>query len=215
MKTLIYSASRVPVDWITLDSRNENAFSRLVWLILPVQYYIFVYPGGAVGGDGISTTLLLSLACILALLGLAVTCHLLVGAESFSRDGVRRWSISLLAVWLAANSALAVSYFLASFNEDKGGDLVVGAIQQATGTGEKLVQMGWPLLAGYLFYGIIGYAVVIALARRGNASLNAAERDRSENDDRGDDPSAITVIIIVTILMAVANWVAGPFSVFG
>jgi hypothetical protein len=103
---------RYPNDRILSNVPLERKIIFWVWLVVPLQYYVFTQiPGGMKWQEAFSMALAVSLSMLLVFLissALAIVPANEIGA-TYS-DRVRAWSLAIITNWSATVTLLAASY---------------------------------------------------------------------------------------------------------
>jgi hypothetical protein len=104
----------------------ERLIMIWVWLVVPLQYYVFTrIPGGMQWQEVFSMALAVSLSVLLVFLCssiLAIVPSRQIGA-AYS-DRVRAWSLAIITNWSAAVSLLAISYLAGTYLKRPNQDLL-------------------------------------------------------------------------------------------
>jgi len=102
---------RFPLGRIVGSQTLEDAVARLVWITIPLEFYVLTrFSGGVSVNDHIAVTVI-ALAAILLVLLVSVAVALVARARDTSfEQRVRVWSVSLILTWAAALALLALGY---------------------------------------------------------------------------------------------------------
>lgn len=190
---------RFPSRWIVSRQSTESFFSKAIWLILPLQYWVFTqFPGGI--ADAYVAAAMLALISMGALFAIGCLFSLAyLGFRGRYAIGVRMWSIALIVTWAVSYAVLAVSYLV---GDSKYGDVLHGAFCRALpiDCNGPHPDFGWVTGAEYLIY--TGTAVlVLVLASMIHRRIAEAPVVKAPIGD----PYAVIVIATIAGLMVLVN----------
>jgi hypothetical protein len=209
---------RFPSTWIVGSSTNEALFSKAVWLILPLQYYVVSkFPTG-LQGEYIAVALV-SVVSIASLFGASLLFALFyyraekpfphggkpnlggerrVGFSSRYALIVRMWAIALIVSWMAVHVVLAISYALGTK-----GDLLEDYVCQLFNFGAcygTRPDFSVLTIGEYFAYTIIAVAL-LAIAGVLHRRIKGPRAEKLTFPE----PNIVFVIVTVTALLTVIN----------
>lgn len=117
---------RYPNDRIFANIRLERMIMIWVWLVVPLQYFIFVQiPGGKRWNEFFDMALAVSLSMLLVFICSSIIAFVPSKQIAITyADRVRAWSLAIITNWSAAVTLLAASYFWSWSLKIKNKDLV-------------------------------------------------------------------------------------------
>lgn len=205
---------RFPSMWIVASPASEDLFSKIVWLILPLQYYVLSkFPTG-LRGEYVAVALV-TVVSIASLFGVGLLFALpyyrtsVRGAQSL-RDvedrfgsryalAVRIWAIALIVSWMSVYVVLAVSYAIGGEDGDLLGQLVCSLrpMDECNGAGPKLRPL---YFFEYFAYSLIAVLLVMSIAAI-HRKLKGAEDEPSPLAE----PNPVYVVATIAILLTLIN----------
>ena len=212
-----FSLPRFPVRWAVESAAAERNFARLLWLLLPLQYYVVTNVGQGLSADDLIPAVSLTLISVLVIFFLSCVAASLASVvrpldpeQGDTLTGrVRMWVVALMMGTAAGYFLLAVSLLDMQIAVNRGatiyGDPVTDRLMwllRACGLSQQAIDtLGLPLLVianlTYAFTALVAIMLVHRALRRGPASP-AVPRE----------PSAIWVGLIVAVVMTLANSIA-------
>lgn len=175
---------RYPNDRILSNIPLERLIMFWVWLVVPLQYYVFTQiPGGMKWEEVFSMALAVSLSMLFVVLigsGLAIFRSKQIGATYSER--ARAWSLAIITNWSATVTLIAVSYFASTVFLKKGNtDLLQNLLCYPDGRHPMRILdcYNYPQLisldtyAIYLIYSSIALIILLVTV------VSATRRDRS------------------------------------
>jgi uncharacterized membrane protein (DUF4010 family) len=112
------SPLRFPARWVVGSAKAERIFARLLWLLVPLQYYVVTNIVHGLSGDDLIPAVALSLTSIVAIFILSCaaawfTSPPLEGEQSDSLTGrVRMWVVALMIGTAGGYLLLAISLII-------------------------------------------------------------------------------------------------------
>src|SRR5712691_6172671 len=105
-----------PAYWVVENAWVEGFFAKLIWLIVPLQYYLLTHVARGLDPSNYSAAALLSLTSIILMFAAAcATAGIVAVIFKSARDDyqkvVRMWVVSLLIGWAGANVLYALSLY--------------------------------------------------------------------------------------------------------
>ncbi|MGA7997796.1 MAG: hypothetical protein WCA28_23225 [Bradyrhizobium sp.] len=209
-----FSLPRFPVRWAVESAAAERIFSRLLWLLVPLQYYVVTHIGRGFSPDDLIPAVLLSLISVVVIFVLSCAAAWLASPLDETRDDswtgrVRMWVVALMICTAACYLLLALSLVATHVAIDHGvriyGDLVTDRLMwllRICGLSRETMEtLDLPLLALanliYAFAALLGIALLHRALRRGAASPSSTQ-----------EPGMISVGVVVAVVMTVANALA-------
>lgn len=212
-----FSLPRFPARWAVESAGAEGIFARLLWLLVPLQYYVLTNLPHGLSGDDVIPAVALSLMSVVVIFVLSYAVAWLVSVvrpQDPKRDifsgRVRMWVVALmigtaagyllLALSLAAANALG---FWLGFNIYF--DPVTGGLRWLL----KLLQLSPDILKElvpvlqalsnlvYAFAALLVITLAHRVLRRGAARPPTLQ-----------EPGMISVGLIVAVVMSAANYIA-------
>lgn len=207
---------RFPTGWVSESALAEAAFARLLWLLVPLQYLVFIIMPGGLARDDVMATVMISLLSVVAIFLLSCAIAVLVSVvrpidpesgDTFSRR-VRMWVVGLMvcttASYLLLVAVLGVGYGYEHWCDCRVyGDLVTGGFRWlARAIGPELPGLGgWlPSVLGKLTYAF-GAVYLILFAYRKLQS-------NAERIVNVQEPNVIAIGGIVAAIMTAADFAA-------
>jgi hypothetical protein len=113
---IISMLARFPNDRILSDPTLERRIMNLVWIVVPLQYYLFTRLSGGMRGDEWFSIALTVLMCIFLVLGVSAVVALIpsIAPRLNYVTRLRAWSLALITNWAVAVCLLALSYLIGS-----------------------------------------------------------------------------------------------------
>lgn len=213
-----FSLPRFPASWAVESAAAERIFARLLWLLVPLQYYVVTHVARGLSADDLIPAVVLSLMSVVVIFLLSCVAAWLASslrpldpAHGDTLTGrVRMWVVALmictaagyllLALSLAATHALQYYYDVPIYIDlvTSGLRWLIGTVGLGRDTVEALTfQLQTLSNFVYAFAALLVIMLVHRVWRRSPASPAA-----------GQEPGAFSVALIVAILMIVANYVA-------
>jgi hypothetical protein len=108
---LVSVLARFPNDRILGDPAFERRVMNLVWIVVPLQYYLFTRISGGMRGDEWFSIALTVLMCIFLVLGVSAVVALIpsIARHLPYAERLRAWSLALITNWAVAVCLLALS----------------------------------------------------------------------------------------------------------
>ncbi len=205
-----HSWPKFPAGWAVENAAAERVFARLVWFLVPLQYYVLTHMAGGQSPDDLISVAVLALfsVAIVLLAGLGAAWMIWwfrdqkTSVEDFT-ELVRVWVVALLIGTFAAYTLLAISLYV-GVRTGYDGDILGSVFYNlSNGAGGSVPGLNWPTYTSYLFYAYTGVlAVTIVLqARRGSDARRAAHSTTH-------DPGVVWVGAIVAAIMFCVNNIA-------
>jgi hypothetical protein len=171
--------SRFPNDRILGEPKLERGMMTWVWIVVPLQYYVFTrMPGGLRANEWFSIALTVMVCILFVLLLSTLIAVLPFGQTGMSyKSRVQAWSLALVTNWAAAVSLLALSYFLSARFKLAKHDLLHGLICEKY---EVFQCANYPSFFSpetysiYLCYSILAVLVVLVAVLIGTRGANHA-----------------------------------------
>jgi hypothetical protein len=204
---------RFPSTWIVSSPGNEALFSRAVWLIIPLQYYVLSkFPTGLKG-----EYVAVALVAVVSIVSLFVASLLFALAyyraapqnrsareveEKFGSTyalGVRMWAIALIVSWMAVHVVLAVSYAIGGAEGDLIDRLLCGD-NRFSECNDLRPNFGVLTIVEYSAYTI----VAIALLAAGGVLHRRLTTVRSDPPVFAE-PNLAYVVVTIVILLTLIN----------
>jgi len=212
-----FSLPRFPARWAVGSAAAERIFARLLWLLVPLQYYVVTHEARGLSADDLIPAVALSLMSVVVIFILSCVfawfASVLWPLDPSHGDTltgrVRMWVVSLMIC--TAGSYLLMALSLAATRALQYRDVLI-YLDLVTGGSMRLLEMAGldhdtvnalafslQMVSSfvYAFAAVLGIALAHRALRRGPASPST-----------GQEPDAISVGVIVAVLMTVANWVA-------
>ena len=212
-----FSLPRFPARWAVGNAKAESIFARLLWFLVPLQYYVVTHVARGLAADNLipavalslmSVAIIFILSCVAA--WLASVLRPLDPARGDTLTGrVRMWVVALMICTAGGYSLLALSLaatrVLQYYDVLIYLDLVTGGLRwllEIVGLDRDTIKALTFLLQTvsnfvYAFAALLMITRVHRALARGPASPAAQQ-----------EPDAISVGLIVGILMTVANYAA-------
>jgi hypothetical protein len=166
--------ARFPNDQILGNPDLERRVMNLVWVVVPLQYYVFTRIAGGMEGDQWFSIALTVLMCFLFVLAVSAVIALIPSKESNYSTRLRSWSIALITNWAAAVSLLALSYFVSEIFElrfDLLQKFVCGPIFRCADYPKMLSIATYSI---YLGYSLLSLAIVVCVVLFSTTKSNAS-----------------------------------------
>jgi hypothetical protein len=200
---------RFPAQWVMGNLGAERTFGRLLWLQIPLQYYVVTHVQHGLSGDDLIPAVALSLMSVVAIF--VLSCVAAYVALVVKKDGdrdqtltgrVRMWVVALMIGTAGSYLLLVLSFFVArlaiELHHPIYGDLVTDRLNWLLDYfqfSEDTSKLAVPALSNLAYSAMA--LLVLALMRRalspGSAKPTAQE------------PGAISVCLIVTVVMTTVN----------
>jgi hypothetical protein len=204
---------RFPSNWIVARRGTEGFFSKAIWFVLPIQYYVLNrFPGGLNDAYVASAMVaLMSIASLFAASCIFALVHYRRPEKAFDSAlkepggfgrryalGVRMWAIALIVTWAMVHVVLALSYLVGGGR----GDVVhwYACVLQTGGCQKTHPDFSWLTVLEYAFYATVAVGI-LALARFLHLKWTRAAHKSSE----APEPNLIVVILTVSGLMTLIN----------
>jgi hypothetical protein len=199
---------RFPSNWVVAWRGTESFFSKAVWLVIPIQYYVLDQLSGGLRGAYVASAVvaLVSIAALFAVSCLAALVYYRKrpGGDGPAKErpgfgtwyalGVRTWAIALIVTWATAHLVLWVSYLLGTSR----GDFLYSAL---CGVGRCTeIYPAWDRITFvvYLIYTSIAVLLLVAISY---GWLTGALPKPSPIPE----PSIFVVIPLIAVLMVLIN----------
>ena len=209
-----FSLPRFPARWAVETPGAERIFARLLWFLVPLQYYVVAHVPHGFSGDDLLAAVTLSLMSVAVIFVLSFAAAWLVSmARPLDPDRgdiltgrVRMWVVALMictaAAYLPLALSLAANQLTLRHDIVVYGDLVTQGVRmllEAAGVDDRNPALVLPtqIVSNlvYAFASVIVLTLVLRTLRPGSASP-AGEQE----------PDAISVGLIVACLMTAANY---------
>jgi hypothetical protein len=208
---------RFPAYWAVESAVAERTFARLLWLIVPLQYYVMTHVARGLSSDDLIPAVALSLLSVVVIFILSCIAAWLAsimrppdpGRDDTLTGRVRMWVVALMigsaGGYLLLALSLACTYVGVKFGYDLYGDLVTdGLMRLLKAFGYTYQEIGalapWLGAASNLIYSLVAVLLVTGIAHR-------ALRSRNESPAAVQEPWAISVWLIVAVLMTAASYI--------
>lgn len=212
-----FSLPRFPASWAVGSATAERRFARLLWLLVPLQYYVVTHMPRGLSGDDLIPAVALSLMSVVAIFVLSCIAAWLASAlwpldkeQGYSLTGrVRMWVVALMIGTAGGYLLLALSLVVirvaAKYEIVIYGDLVTGGLTRLLRIWELDYQttgaFTFPLQTVSNFVYAFAALLVIML-------LHRALRRGPASPATQQEPGAISVGLLVAVVMTAANYVA-------
>jgi hypothetical protein len=105
---------RFPSTWIVGTSGTEEFFSKFIWVVIPIQYFVFASFSGGFGSEAYAPTAVFALISIAALFlaSCAIAAARFVYTKKLYSHFVRIWAIALIVTWVVTYALLGFSYYI-------------------------------------------------------------------------------------------------------
>lgn len=205
---------RFPSMWIVASPASEDLFSKIVWLILPLQYYVLSQFPTGLRGEYVAVALvtvvsIASLFAVSLLFALPYYRTSVRGAQTLQdveeRFGsryalaVRIWAIALIVSWMSVYAVLAVSYAIGGEKGDLFNQLICSfwPMNECYDVGPELRLLTF---LGYLAYSLIAVLLVMAIAAM-HRKFSGAANDTSPLAE----PNPAYVVVTIATLLTLIN----------
>ena len=212
-----FSLPRFPVRWAVESDAAERHFARLLWLLVPLQYYVVTNLGHGLSANDLIPAVSLTLITVLVIFFVSCAAAVLASAvypldpaQGDTMTGrVRMWVVALMMCTAAGYFLLALSLAAAHIAINRNvtiyGDLVTDRLtwlMRAFGLSQQAVDaLSLYLLAlANLIYAFAALLMIVLLHR--------ALRRGPPGSALRQEPDAISAGLIVAIVMTVANYAA-------
>jgi hypothetical protein len=212
-----FSQPRFPARWALESASAERNFARLLWLLVPLQYYVVTNLGHGLSADDLIPAVSITLISVVVIFFLSCIAAWFASWWSPPDPGkgdtltgrVRMWVVALMictaASYFLLALSLAVTHVAVSFGATIYYDVVTDRLmwlKRICGLCQKSIDshyLGLPVLASliYAFGALLMIALLYRAFRRGPASPPVPP-----------EPGAISVGLIVAALMTFANSIA-------
>jgi hypothetical protein len=197
--------TRYPVAFLTNNPQTEDWIVRLIWLALPLEYFLLtILPGGARRLEFLPVLFLTSASIVCIFIVSAMLARFRTRGESYAIR-FRTWAVALAFSWCVTLIVLALGHFIfypiqqrAKF--DPVSISVDGLSYILCGDGcEKFPGANFQTLLIYFVYTSIAAIVVVLFSKwwRRGLKNNATYED--------DSPNAIAVILFTTLIISVMH----------
>lgn len=198
---------RFPAHWIIGSADSERLFGRLLWIQVPLQYYVATHVLHGLAVDDLLSGLLLSLMSVVGIFVLswiAAWIAIAVHKESNAQDltgRVRMWVVAVMIVTAGAYLLLVLSFLAAHAANGWGfrmyGDFITDRLTVAMEAlaFSKEVQRAVPILVNVVVSLLPLVVVRLVYRAFGSPALRANEQD----------PDMLSVWVIVTAIMTATN----------
>ncbi|HVX76170.1 MAG TPA: hypothetical protein VHB49_08585 [Bradyrhizobium sp.] len=158
--------SRFPASWAVGDVYSERVSARLIWLLVPLQYYVFTHVAGGVAPGDLLSVVAITMASFAALF---VISFVLANLATLGDSGVakqtltRMWMIALMLGTTGTYAVFALSLFVGLYmnlTADILGDFFFWHSRE----GVRIPGWNWQTPVTYLVYSTIA-CILISVTR--------------------------------------------------
>jgi hypothetical protein len=212
-----FSLPRFPVGWAVENPKVERVFARLLWLLVPLQYYVVTNIGKGLSADDLVAAVALSLisvvvifivSCVMAWLASVVWPTDPWQGDTLTRR-VRMWVVALMICTAGSYCLLALSLLLTHFAISFGARIYGDLMTDRLIAGLRLLGYSWEdaqdLRGPLLFIASLIYAfaamLLVVLAQ-------SALRRGPAGPAQAREPDVVSVCVITALVMTATNFLA-------
>lgn len=194
---------RFPVAILVADKRLQFWVPKLIWLVIPMEYYVITSFSGGFDTESYLSVVIFSVVCVFAFLITGFVAAVLLPFEGTLHARSRGMVTSLLCVWGTVLLLQFASYFLTFSTQHEARDLLASLLHDRWpvpnphGIDRESVLPNFLAYFGYALLAAIIDLILIRMIARPDPSLVRSGREA----EWICEPSLITVSALVALLM--------------
>ena len=198
---------RFPGNQLIDDPALQGAATKLIWLVIPLEYYVLTRFDGGISEDSYIPAAAMALACVVAIILVGAIVALIYRRGGPYAARFRGWIVALLTIWSGSLTLLSLSYVTTDLYDGVHRD-IVGTIICNRSNCIDYPTVSWQTFLAYLCYSLVAAVMADLLIRMGHSYLGriiakvfgdvgrvGAPRDRIV------DPNIIMSSIVVAAVM--------------
>jgi hypothetical protein len=191
---------RFPASWAVESASSERFSARLIWLLVPIQYYVLTHIAGGVAVGDLLSVVVLTMTSFIVLFFLSFLLASFVAWRNPHQDRrtlTRMWMIALLMGTTCAYAVFALSLWI-GLHRGLTADVVGDFLFWQSADGVRIPGPNCQTIASYLIYSSIAMLLVLLIRLM---SWRIASRHRSVLVE----PPFFVVAIFVAAVMSGIN----------
>ncbi|KWV58283.1 hypothetical protein AS156_36445 [Bradyrhizobium macuxiense] len=202
----LLSWSHFPVNLLVADYGLRRWVPKLIWLVIPLEYYVITRFSGGVSTESYLSAVIFSVICVLSFLlaGFVLAGIMPVRADLQSR---RRGAVAaLLIVWGTSLLLIALSYWLTHLFYGYPKDILADLIFDVWPSGHSPHKPSFQNFISHLGYAALA-AIIDSLVIRGISKLRLSGGSASETAEEPPaiewiyEPNLAFIAVVVALLM--------------
>ncbi|SHG35098.1 hypothetical protein [Bradyrhizobium erythrophlei] len=191
---------RFPAGWAVESAFSERFSARLIWLLVPLQYYALTHIAGGVGAGDLLSVIVLTMTSFIALFFLSFLLANFVAWRNPDQDKrtlTRMWMIALMMGTTCAYAVFALSLWIGILR-GLTADIVGDFLFWQSSDGVRIPGLNWQTVASYLIYSLIAMLLILSIRLM---SWTITSRHRSGLVE----PPFVVVAVFVAAVMSGIN----------
>lgn len=192
--------SRLPVNLLVADFRLRRWVPKLIWLVIPVEYYVITRFSGGVSTESYLSAVIFSVICVLSFLMAGFVVALLWPFKANLQSRSRGAVAALLIVWSTALLLMALSYWLTDQCSGQPKDVLADLVYSVWPSGRSPHKPSFQNFTAHLGYAAFAAIIDTTIIRKIWAvrATSEAEPARSEWIY---EPNLFLIVFVVALLM--------------
>jgi hypothetical protein len=156
---------RFPAGWAVESASSERFSARLIWLLVPIQYYVLTHLAGGVAVGDLLSVVVLTMTSFVALFFLSLVLANFVAWRNPDQDRrtlTRMWMIALMMGTTCAYAVFALSLWI-GMRQGLTADVVGDFLFWRSADGVRIPGLNWQTIASYLIYSSIAMLLVLVV----------------------------------------------------
>ena len=199
--------TRFPVNELLMDTRVQRLLPKLLWLVVPLQYYYATHISGGFNPESYIPSAALAVLFVTSMVLVGGAIAIVYPSPGRYFDRARGMITPMLGTWGLALTLVSISYLLSpSASSTRPRDIVLDYLCPTDGTvrfTQQLCDAKGGQTASYVIYALVS-AMLLSLLVRLLARLTAGSRKRDEFEPISE-PNIVFVALSVGIVMAVIH----------
>jgi len=157
--------SRFPAGWAVESASSERFSARLIWLLVPIQYYVLTHLAGGVAVGDLLSVVVLTMTSFIALFFLSFLLASFVAWRNPDQDRralTRMWMIALLMGTTCTYAVFALSLWI-GIRQGLTADVVGDFLFWRSADGVRIPGLNYQTIASYLIYSSIAMLLILLI----------------------------------------------------